>query len=150
MDSMQARFVARSICDETEIEGLWPPHFEKSEEEPGKGRHWTDHKDSGWKAGVYGFETVADRMVQKLRLEGDEEISWGGACQKVKVFSTEIGDKNTNRNRWEENIKDKTMGGDYDLAFTDGSKQEDGKTGAGWTVRNDFYGGRGLGTITTV
>ena len=89
-------------------------------------------------------------MVQKLGLEGDEEISWGGACQKVEVFTAEIRDKNTSRNRWEENIKDTTMGGDYNLAFTDGSKQEDGKTGAGWTVRNDFHGGRGLGTITTV
>ncbi len=39
---------------------------------------------------------------------------------------------------------------DYDLAFTDGSNQEDGKTGVGWTVRNDFHGGRGLGTITMV
>ena len=50
----------------------------------------------------------------------------------------------------EENIKGTTMGGDYDLAFTDRSKQEDGKTGAGWTVRNDFYRGRGLRAITTV
>ncbi len=132
------------------MEGLWPPDFEKSEEEQRKGRHWTDHEDRGWKAETDGFETVANCMVQKLGLEGDEEILWGGACQKVEVFSTEIGDKNTNRNKWEENIKDTTMGVDYNLAFTDGSKQEDRKTGVGWTVRNDFYGGRGLGTIKTV
>ena len=43
----------------------------------------------------------------------------------MEVFTTEIGDRNMSRNRWEENIKNTTMGGDYDLAFTDGSKQED-------------------------
>ena len=32
----------------------------------------------------------------------------------------------------------------------DGSKQEDRRTGAGWTVRSEFHEGRGLGTITTV
>ena len=58
-------------------------------------------------------------MAQKLELEGDEEISWGGDCQIVEVFTTEIRDKNTSRNKWEENIKDTTMGGDYDRAFTD-------------------------------
>ena len=42
------------------------------------------------------------------------------------------------------------MAGDYDLAFTDGSKLEDGKTGAGWAIRNQFYGGRGLGDTATV
>ena len=42
------------------------------------------------------------------------------------------------------------MAGDYDLAFTDGSKLEDGKTGAEWTVRNQFYGGIGLGSTATV
>ena len=42
------------------------------------------------------------------------------------------------------------MAGDYDLAFTDGSKLEDGKTGAGWTIRNQFYEGKGLGSIATV
>ena len=57
------------------MEGLWPPDFEKSEEEVGNIRHRTDHEDSGWKARTDGFETVADRMVQKLGLEGDEEIS---------------------------------------------------------------------------
>ena len=39
---------------------------------------------------------------------------------------------------------------DYDLAFTDGSKLEDGKAGAGWTIRNQFFWGRGLGDKTTV
>ena len=52
--------------------------------------------------------------------------------------------------KWEERIKDTTMVGDYDLAFTDGSKLEDGKTGAGWTIRNQLYGGRGLGDTATV
>ena len=33
------------------------------------------------------------------------------------------------------------MGGDYDLAFTDG---------ASWTIRNRFSGGRGLGNRATV
>ena len=119
MDAMQPSFVARSMCDGTAIEGLRPPDFEKSEDELGKGRHWTDREYSGRKAGTDGFETVADCIVNKLGLESDEEISWGGAFQKVEVFSTEIGDKNMNRNRWEEKIKDTTMGGEYDLALTD-------------------------------
>ncbi len=42
------------------------------------------------------------------------------------------------------------MGGDYDVAFTDGSKLECGGTGLGWTVRNQFCGGRGLGNRATV
>ena len=131
MDAMQARFVARSMCNASAMEGLWPADFEKSEEENGRGRHWTDHEDCGWKAGSDGFETVADRMVEKLGLEGDEEISWGGACGKVEVYTKDIGNKDMSKEKWEERIKDTTMVGDYDLAFTDGSKLEDGKTGAG-------------------
>ncbi len=150
IDMIQACFVARSMCDGIAMEGLWPPDFEKSEEKLGKGRDWTDHEDSKWKAGTDGFGTVAVRMVQKLGMEGDKEISWGGACQKVEVFSTEIGDRNTNRNRWEVKIKETIMGEDYNLAFMNGSKQEDGRTGAGWTVRNNFHEGRGLRKITTV
>ena len=42
------------------------------------------------------------------------------------------------------------MGGDNDLALTDGSKIEDGKAGAGWTVWNLFSGGRDLGDKATV
>ena len=51
---------------------------------------------------------------------------------------------------WEKRIQETTMAGNYDVAFTDGSKLEDGKTGAGWTVRNQFYGGKGLGERATV
>ena len=47
MDTMQARFVSRSMCDRSAMEGLWPADFEKSEEEQEEGRHWTDHEDSG-------------------------------------------------------------------------------------------------------
>ena len=68
----------------------------------------------------------------------------------MEGFITGIRNKNTSRSRLEENIKDMTMGGDYDLAFMDGIKQEDGKTGAGWTDRNDFYGGRGFSTFIAV
>ena len=39
-----------------------------------------------------------------------------------------IVNKNMSRERWEEKIN--VMGGDYDLAFTDGSKLEDGETGS--------------------
>ena len=42
------------------------------------------------------------------------------------------------------------MGGDYDVAFTDGSKLEDNETGAGWTVRNQMRGGKGLENRATV
>ena len=42
------------------------------------------------------------------------------------------------------------MAGDYDLAFTDGSKLENGNTGAGWAVRNQFNGGKGIGKLATV
>ena len=41
---------------------------------------------SGWNAGTDGFETVADRMVGQLGLNGDEEISWGGACKRIDVL----------------------------------------------------------------
>ena len=75
-------------------------------------------------------------MVENLGLVGKEEISWGGACRTVKVFTKEIGNKNMSREKWEEKTKDVTMGVDYDLAFTDGSKLENGKIGLGWTVRN--------------
>ena len=74
MDAMQARFVARSMCDGAAMEGLWPAGFEKSEEEQVEGRHWTVHEDSGWKTGMDEFETVADRMLEKLGLEGNKEI----------------------------------------------------------------------------
>ena len=57
------------------MEGLWPVDFEGSQEERGAGRHWMDHEVSGWPVGTDGFETVADRMVEKLELEGGEEIS---------------------------------------------------------------------------
>ena len=113
-------------------------------------RHWTDHEDSGWKTGTDGFETVADRMVGRLGLEGDEEISWVGGCRKTEVFTKEIGSKAMRKEEWEKRIQETAMAGDYDSAFTDGSKLEDGKTGAGWTVRNQFYGGKGLGTTATV
>ena len=128
---MQAHFVARSMCNGEAMKGLWPADFEKPEEEPGEGRHWTDHEDAGWKAGSDGFETVADRMVEKLGLEGDEEISWGGACRKVEVFTKEIGSKDTSIEEWEKRIQETTMAGDYDVEFTNGSKLENGKTGAG-------------------
>ena len=68
MDAIQARFVARSMCDGEAMEGLWPADFQKSKEEQGEERHWTDHEDSEWKTGVDGFETVVDRMVEKLGL----------------------------------------------------------------------------------
>ena len=38
-----------------------------------------------------------DHMVEKLRLEGDKEISWGGACRKVEVFTKEIGSKDMSK-----------------------------------------------------
>ncbi len=57
------------------MEGLWPANFEKSEEENGRGRHWTDHEDCGWKAGSNGFKTVADRMVEKLGLDNKQAPS---------------------------------------------------------------------------
>ena len=62
----------------------------------------------------------------------------------------EIVNKDTSKEKWEEAIKGAIMAGNYDVAFTDGSKLKDGKTGAGWTVRNQFHGGRGLGDTATV
>ena len=150
LDAMQARFVARSLGHPAAMEGLWPADFEGSQEERGAGRHWTDHEDSGWLAGTDGFETVADRMVEKLELEGGEEISWGGTCRTVKVLTNKVGNGKMSKKQWEERIKDITMGGNYDLAITDGSNLEDGKAGAGWTIRNQFSGGRGLGDRATV
>lgn len=89
-------------------------------------------------------------MVEKLGLEGGEEISWGGTCRTVNVATTAVGKRNMSKNQWEGRIRDTTMGGDFDLAFTDGSKLEDGKTGSGWTVHNQLQGGRGLGGKATV
>ena len=138
LDSMQARFVARSMTDPTAIRGLWPRDFKKSQEEVGKGGHWTDHEDSGWKAGLDGFEMVADRMVGRLGLDGGEEVSWGGPCSKVEVFTYDVDNKRMGKEQWEERVKEITMGGGYDVAFTDGSKLDNGDTGAGWTVRNCY------------
>ena len=42
------------------------------------------------------------------------------------------------------------MGGDYDVAFTGGSKLDGNETGAGWTVRNQMRGGKRLGNKATV
>ena len=39
MDTMQAWFMARSMCNGLAMEGLWPADFEKSEEKNGRGRH---------------------------------------------------------------------------------------------------------------
>ena len=89
-------------------------------------------------------------MVGKLGLDGSEEVSWGGHCRKVRVFTNEVGNKKMRREQWEEKIKEVTMGGDYDVAFTNGSKLEGGETGSGWTVRNQFRGGKGLGNRATV
>ena len=66
-----------------------------------------------------------------LALKGDEEIFWGRTCRKVDVFTKEIGNKNMSKEKWEEAIREITMAGVYDVAFTDGSKLEDGKTEAG-------------------
>ena len=77
------------------------------------------------------FETLAYCMLENLGLEGDEEIWLGVACRKVEVYTREIGNMDTSKEKWKERIKEITMAGDYVLAFTDGSKLEDGKTGAG-------------------
>ncbi len=125
LDAIQARFVARSLGNPVGMEGLWPADFEGSQEERGAGRHCTNHEDSGWPATTDGFETVADRIVEKLELEGGEEISWSGTCRTVKILTNKVGNRKMSKKQ------DITMGGDYDLAFTDGSKLEDGKAGAG-------------------
>ncbi len=68
----------------------------------------------------------------------------------MEVFTREIGSKDPSKEGWEKNIQEATMAEDYDVAFTDGSKLEKGNTGAGWTVRNQLYGGKGLGNMATV
>ena len=113
------------------MEGLWPADFEKSEEENGRGRNWTNHENCGWKAGSNGFERVADRMVEKLELEGDEDILCGVASGKVEVYTKDIGSKDMSKEKQDEIIKDISMVEDYDLAFLDGTKLEYRKTGAG-------------------
>ena len=50
---------------------------------------------------------------------------------RVKVLTDKVGSRKMSKEQWEERIKDIPMGGDYDLAFTDGSKLEDEKAGAG-------------------
>ncbi len=144
LDAMQARFVVRILGNPGAMEGLWPVDFEGSQEERGVGRHWTDHEDSRWLVGTDGFETVADRMVEKLELEGGEEISWSRTYRRIKVLTNKVGNGKMSKKQWEEKISDITMGGNYDLALTDGSKLEDGKAGAGWTIQNQFSGGRSL------
>ena len=52
----------------------------------------------------------------------------GGACRKVEVFTKEIGSKDTSKEKWEKRIQETTMADNYDVAFTDGSKLENGKT----------------------
>lgn len=68
----------------------------------------------------------------------------------MEIFTEENGNKDTNKRGWEKSIKVVTMAGDYELAFTNGSKQDDGKTGADSTVRNQFHGGKWLGTTATL
>ena len=97
-----------------------------------------------------GFETVGDFMVQKLGLKGDEGISWGGACRRVRTCNIELGSKRSSKEGWEEGIKRETMGGDYDLALTAGSELEGAKVGAKWTIHNQFRGGKSLGDTATV
>ncbi len=86
----------------------------------------------------------------KTRPRWGEEVSWGGSCRTVRVLTNKVGNKKMRKEQWEERIKDVTMGGDYDVAFTDGSKLEGGETGSGWTFRNQFCGGRGLGNRAKV
>ena len=131
LDAMQARFVARSLGNPAAMEGLWPADFEGSQEERGAGRHWTYQEDSGWPARTDGFVLVADRIFEKLEMEGGEEILWGGTYRTVKVLTNKVGRRKMIKKQWEERNKDITMRGDYDLAFTDGSKLEDGKAGVG-------------------
>ena len=140
----------RSLCTPWSTKALLPESLQKSEEQNGTGRYWTDYENHRWKPGSDGFETVVDRMMEKLGLEGDEEISYGEAYGNMEVDANEIGSKNMSKEKWKKRIQNTTIGGDYDLAFKFGSKQQDGKTGAGWTVRNQYYGGRGLGDIATV
>ena len=71
-------------------------------------------------------------------------------CRTVKFLTNKVGSRKMSNEQWEERIKDITMGGDYDLAFTDGSKLEDGMAGAGSTIRIQFPGGRDLGDRATV
>ena len=97
-----------------------------------------------------GFTTVAGCMVEKLKLDGGEGISWGGTCRTVTIIINKMSSRNCNKGQWEQKIKDTMMGGDYDLAFIDGSKLEDGKAGSGWTVRKQLSGGRSLGDQAAV
>ena len=106
------------------MEGLRLADFESSQKEIGAGRHWTDHEDSGWAARTDGFEKVAGRMVEKLELEGGEEILWVGTCKIIKVLTDKVGSQNMSKEQWEERIKDITMWGDYDLAFMDGYSED--------------------------
>ena len=50
-----------------------------------------DHKDSGWPARTNGFETVADRIVEKLELEGGEVISFGRHIQNGQGLYQQSG-----------------------------------------------------------
>ena len=104
----------------------------------GEGRHWTDHEDKGWRRYSDGFETFADRMVEKLGLERGEAILWGEACKTVSIANTEVGNTNMSKKQWGERIKETTMGGDYDLASKDGTKLDNGQARSGWKVHNQF------------
>ena len=43
-----------------------------------------------------------------------------------QILTNEVGNKKMKKEQWEERVKDGAMGGDYDVAFTDGSKLERG------------------------
>ena len=49
-------------------------------------------------------------MVERLELEGEEAISWGGTCRTVKALTDKIGSKNMSKEQWEGRNRDITMG----------------------------------------
>ncbi|KAF8451473.1 hypothetical protein BDZ91DRAFT_802698 [Kalaharituber pfeilii] len=112
LDGAQARAIVREVEAPSELAELCTMDFRPGNEE--------------------GEEEARDRWQgQWARFsEEEEEISWGGECEKVEVECAErLGRKKERREEWETSIEEDGRG--RAVLFSDGSKVEDSKVGAG-------------------
>ncbi|KAF8451476.1 hypothetical protein BDZ91DRAFT_802702 [Kalaharituber pfeilii] len=89
--------------------------------------------------GDFGVRSRSSEREEEARnlgevLRGGEKISWGEGCEKVEVeIAVRLGRKKGEREEWETSVEEARRG--RVILFSDGSKIEDSKMGAGASAK---------------